>query len=81
MNQLIEPGGVDRIPDYDPRSGEHYWTMFAVYRISPETMGTDGPVLLDRENLVHLGSRGCFHCEQAYSPRLLHRRCPGQPRE
>lgn len=80
MKQYIAAGGVDRIPDYDPRSGEHFWTLFAMYRVDPMAVSrSTGPVHLDTENLVHLGAMGCYFCEEPYSPRLLHRRCPGEP--
>lgn len=83
MKQFIPAGGVDRIPKYDPRSGDHLWTTFAVYRINPVAMTTaiNEPVHLDNENLIHVGAMGCYHCEQPYHPRLLRRRCGGEPKD
>jgi hypothetical protein len=79
VKQFVE--ALHLIPDYDPRAGEHYWIVTAGYRINPATAGKDGPLHLDRENLVHLsGTAGCYYCERAYEPRLLLRRCPGDPR-
>lgn len=78
--QLIPPGGVDRIPPYDPRSGEHYWVLPVVFRVAdPVSFETqpDGPALMDRENLVLVTAVGCFYCEHEFLPSLLHRRCPG----
>lgn len=80
--QTVEvPGHVDRIPEYDPRSGDHLWIMTTAYRVDPQRL-TDpdaGPGLLGQENLLLLSGPGCYYCEQPYTPRLLHRRCPGEP--
>jgi hypothetical protein len=56
--------------------GDHLWTAMATFLVDPERLTTGGPGLLDSENLggVYLG---CYRCEQAYEPRLLKRRCPG----
>lgn len=65
------------------RNGEHVFAVMAAYSISDDTARrlahgqTDG-VLLDAENLLSLAP-GCFRCEEALTPRLLHRRCRGEP--
>lgn len=69
-------GQFDRIPAFDPRSGEHLWTVNGCWRVNP---GSDAPTLLDLENMLLLGGPICWYCEQVYEPRLKHRRCPGEP--
>lgn len=78
------PGNVDRVPEFDPRAGEHLWTISLTYRVdpakfTPEGAG-DGPALLDLENLLLTVGPGCFYCERIYTPLLATRRCPGEPR-
>lgn len=48
-----------------------------VFRVNPGTFDPEHPVSLDMENLVMIAGVGCFYCERAYEPRLLHRRCTG----
>lgn len=73
-------GDIDRVPDFDPRTGEHLWTIVTMYRIDPTKMSdpTHTP-LLDNETLLTVAGPVCFYCEQAYTPRLLRRRCKGRP--
>jgi hypothetical protein len=68
-------GQVDRIPEFNPRSGDHLWTWAVMYRASPEA---ETP-MLDTENLLLITGPGCFYCEQVYSKRLAMRRCSGHP--
>lgn len=68
---------VDRIPDYDPRTGDHLWTMITIYRINPANLNGNGPGLLDRENLLSIQGPGCYYCELPYSELLDKRRCRG----
>jgi hypothetical protein len=68
---------VDRIPEFDPRSGEHYWIVLTTYKVDPEKF-TKGEGFLDTENLVSVSPPGCYHCEQVYTPYLAHRRCKGE---
>lgn len=63
---------VDRIPAYDPRTGEHYWTFVLVHHVDPDHLHH-----VDVENLVNTGGPGCWYCGRVYEPRLKHRRCPG----
>lgn len=80
--QHINPSGMDldRIPDFDPRTGDHFWMVSTGYKVNPELFDdeTHTPIL-DRENLVTITGAFCFHCEQLYSKRLASRRCKGSP--
>lgn len=74
---------VDKLPDvpeFDPRSGEHCWTMAVLFRVDP-VRWTDGSGrgLLDKENLITAQGPGCMFCEQIYTRRLAARRCTGEP--
>lgn len=71
-------GHVDRVPVFDPRTGEHLWIMLTVYRVDP-LLWTD-PVhapTLDHESLISVTGPGCYYCEQPYGPRVAARRCRG----
>jgi hypothetical protein len=69
----------DKIPDFDPRSGNHYWIMITTYKCDPEKMlKGDGPAFFDHESLVAVLGPGCFYCEQIYTPLLSKRRCKGE---
>jgi len=79
--QHIDPSMmVDRLPEFDPRSGDHLWMVSTGFRVQPEqwTDRTHTPVL-DHENLLTITAPFCWHCEQGYTPTLAKRRCPGQP--
>jgi hypothetical protein len=69
------PGNFDRVPEYDPRSGDHLWAVFSMYRVNPQA---EEP-MLDVENLLTVQGPGCYFCEEPYTPRLSKRRCPGKP--
>ncbi len=68
---------VNKIPEFDPRSGNHYWIFITSYKVDPEIFGLDGPSLLDHENLVATVGPGCYYCEQPYTNYLSTRRCKG----
>lgn len=70
---------VDKVPNYDPRSGNHYWIVGLTFRVDPTTWEPGGSVHFDLENLVLAVGPGCFYCEQNYDKRLVMRRCKGQP--
>lgn len=81
FQQRVDP--VDRIPDYDPRSGDHLWTITGAWRIDPARWTSPDPTvlpMLDAENLLSIAGPGCFYCEQYYTPLLASRRCKGEPR-
>lgn len=67
---------VDRIPEFDPRSGEHIWTIMTAYRWGGPDV--ERPTL-DLENLLLIVGPACHFCEQAYSRGLATRRCKGHP--
>lgn len=69
-------GEYDRVPEFDPRTGQHLWTMNAAYRWGGPSVETH---MLDLENLILLVGPGCCHCEQTYSPATALRRCKGRP--
>lgn len=70
-----------KIPDFDPRSGNHFWVMNMSYKVDPTKWeDPDNVPLFDLENLVAVAGPGCFYCEQLYSDRLAKRRCPGDPK-
>jgi len=71
----IQKDQVDRVPDFDPRSGAHLWTWGVVFRATP---GVETP-MLDTENLLLITGPVCYYCEQPYSERVAMRRCSGDP--
>lgn len=74
------PGEIDRVPDFDSRTGDHLWTIVTMYRIDPTRLAdpTHTP-MLDNETLLTVAGPGCYYCEQPYTPRLYRRRCKGRP--
>lgn len=72
-------GRVDRIPEFDPRTGDHLWIMATTYRCFPEKMEKGEQLIMDTENLLLVVGPGCFYCEQDYSKNLASRRCKGHP--
>ncbi len=67
-------GHVDRIPEFDPRTGDHLWAVFSVYRWTP---GVETP-MLDQENLLTIQGPGCYYCLTEYTPAAATRRCKGK---
>lgn len=73
---------VDKIPEFDPRKGEHFWIVITTYKVDPSRVTSPDPTvtpMLDHESLVAVVGPGCYYCEQVYEPVLKHRRCKGQP--
>lgn len=70
---------VDRIPPFDPRTGEHLWIVAVAYRVDPSAWDRTKLPVLDQENLARIAGPGCYYCEQTYSTLLAGRRCKGQP--
>lgn len=68
---------LDLIPEFDSRSGNHYWIIINTYHVNPKTMTETDPVLLDQENLVNIVGPGCFYCEKEYTPLIAKKRCTG----
>ena len=77
MKQRVE--AMNKIPGFDPRTGEHYWITIALYhhRDIEKVIATADPVDLDKENHVSVGATGCYYCEEPFRPQLLRRRCRG----
>lgn len=73
--QLI-PQGWDKLPDFEPATGDHLWSIGTLYRWGGPHV--EQPTL-DAENLLAISSPGCYFCEQMYTERLAGQRCPGQP--
>lgn len=77
----IEEGLIGRIPDYDRRSGDHFWTVATTYQVNPANFRDPSATpMLDQENLVMVAGPFCYHCEKPYRPGMELRRCPGEPR-
>ena len=79
--QLVDPAThIDRIPDFDPRTGDHLWIVITSYEVVPQQWKdpTHTP-MLDTENLLSIVGPACYHCEQAWTPLLATRRCKGRP--
>lgn len=79
--QLIDAGLLaHRLPDFDPRTGDHCWIVITCYRVIPEQWQdrTHTP-MLDGENLLSITVPACYHCEQAWTATLATRRCKGRP--
>lgn len=80
-HQYKVSSAIDKLPDYDSRTGAHFWLVLSCYQIlQPEL--TEDPThtpMLDIENLVNISPIFCFFCEEVYSKRLSFRRCPGHP--
>lgn len=73
-------GGLNRTPAFDPRTGEHLWTVYGMWRVNPvEWIDPNTRTDLDHENLLTVQGPACYYCERVYEPRLLRRRCPGKP--
>lgn len=71
---------VNRIPEFDRRTGAHLWTVIQMHRVVP-AMWADPTATphLDMENLLTVQGPVCFFCEELYSDRLDKRRCKGKP--
>lgn len=78
--QIDRPSEINRIPPYDPRSGDHCWVITTAHRVDPSQFSMRNPPILDRETLMIVAGPGCFYCEQPYTPKLAVRRCKGEPR-
>lgn len=53
--QAVRVDPVDRIPDYDPRSGEHLWVVTGAWQVNPQRWSSsDASItpMLDHENLL-----------------------------
>lgn len=78
--RVDNPYEIDRIPEFDPRSGNHFWIVTQAHQVDPAKFAdpTHTPIL-DQETLVSVAGPGCYHCEKPYTPLLATRRCKGGP--
>lgn len=67
-----------KIPDFDPRSGDHFWIMVTSFKVDP-VKAMKGDQLMDHESLVSVVGPCCYYCEQLYNKTLASRRCKGHP--
>jgi hypothetical protein len=79
MTYEAEPN-LDRIPEFDARSGNHYWIGLVSFHVDPSSWSHGEQQHFDMENLVSVAGPGCYYCEQPYSDRIAKRRCGGEPR-
>lgn len=76
-------GKLEAAEDYARKSRTHLWIVTVLHQASEKLLDkhdgnpTDGPPILDQDTMLLAPMVGCFVCEQAYSPRLRRRRCPG----
>lgn len=75
MHQIASE--FDRVPPFDPRAGDHLWTIATLYRWGGPDVETP---MLDSETLLQIVGPGCYYCEMSYTPLVATRRCPGRPR-
>lgn len=72
----------DAAYDYAIKAGEHYWIVVLTHAVSRDALERlPEPPTLDTESLIGNPMVGCYICEQSYEPRLLRRRCPGEPKD
>jgi len=64
------------IPEFDPRTGDHYWHIIANWKVDP-LVWLKGDSHLDSENLLTITAPCCYYCERFYTPLLAKRRCKG----
>ena len=80
MIRVDNPGEINRIPEFDPRSGDHFWIVSVAHRVNPVLWSDPAATpMLDVESLVIIAGPGCFYCEQPYTLLLASRRCKGHP--
>lgn len=72
------PAEIDKIPDFNPKTGNHLWLMHAAFQVDPSTWGPHTRPHLNSEALVAIAGPGCFYCEQPYAL-VKHSRCKGKP--
>lgn len=72
------PGNLHKIPDFDSRSGDHYWIVITSYKVSPENLESGEKAFFDHEALVSVAGPVCYYCEKPYTQLLATRRCKGE---
>ena len=72
----------DKFPEFDPRSGNHFWIMTGAWKCDPKAiLANKEPALLDHENLLGVLGPGCWFCQKEYNPTEAMRRCTGPPND
>lgn len=81
QQERIDPGPQHaRLPEWDPRTGDHFWSVITTYRVNPRQWADPNALpVLDHESLINITPVFCLHCEQTYTERLGNRRCTGEP--
>ena len=67
----------NRIPEFDPEKGEHYWIVMLLHNVNPQNY-LDNDMLFDYESLAAITPLGCYYCVRPYSEQLANERCSGQ---
>jgi hypothetical protein len=79
--EYVGPHDQMEIPDFDPRSGDHLFTVVVMYRVDPTlTADPSHMSVLDHENRLAVVGPGCYYCETPWTPGMEKRRCKGEPR-
>lgn len=60
-------------------SGDHMWVATTAHHIADPVQALADGLVLDAESLLYTGV-GCYVCEEPFTPRLLTRRCKGEPK-
>jgi hypothetical protein len=71
------PGTLNRIPPFDPASGEHFWVMPVMYHVGPDAIGEDGRLNCDMHSIALVNAVGCYYCEELCTAGVMRRRCKG----
>lgn len=71
----FQPTEFHDVPEYDPRTGDHFWVVALAHHVDPED--EHDAYVLNLDNLVSLQGPGCMYCERRYTPLLAKRRCSG----
>jgi hypothetical protein len=69
----------DKVPEFDPRTGDHLWAVFGFWKCNPAAMEKGEQLILDHESLLSISPPACYYCERMYSHDLFLRRCKGHP--
>lgn len=61
------------------RTGTHLWIVGVIHEVDPSAWGKTTQPKLDSSNIISVNGPGCYICEEPYSERTAHRKCPGEP--
>lgn len=65
-------------PEFDPRTGDHFWVHMGMWIAHPERLLRGEQALLDHENLLSVSPPMCFFCQKLHTPLLAKHRCKGE---